>query len=222
MATIKVVDDGLDRASRLLQDTGNIRYSNAELLKFFNDAQREVVLHRPDANTVNSNFTCAAGSKQTLSSSDLRLVDVVRNVSGRVVTQVDRALLDNTLPDWHNSVADATKKIEHFMYDSGDPKHFYVYPAALNTFQLEIVTSRAPSDIAVSDFTTDTQTIGLDDIYANAILDYVLYRAYQKDSEFAGSAAQAQMHFQSFANSLGIKTRADAATDPRPNMRPAA
>jgi hypothetical protein len=172
--------------------------------------------------TVNFNFTCSAGSKQTLGTQDLRLVDVVRNVNGRVVTQVDRKLLDDTLPNWHNATATLDKKIEHFIYESGDPKNFYVYPNALNTHQLEIVTSRAPSDITVSNFSTDTQTIGLDDLYANAILDYLLYRAYQKDSEFAGSANQAQMHFQSFANGLGIKTRSDAATDPRPNMRPAA
>tara|TARA_B100000925_G_C21979126_1_gene461484 strand:+ start:941 stop:1609 length:669 start_codon:yes stop_codon:yes gene_type:complete len=222
MATVKVVGDVLNRASRLLQDTAKVRYTNEELLLFFNDAQREVVLHRPDANTVNFNFTCSAGSKQTLGSQDLRLVDVVRNVNGRVVTQVDRKLLDDTLPNWHNTTATVDKKIEHFIYESGDPKNFYVYPNALNTHQLEIVTSRAPSDITVSNFSTDTQTIGLDDLYANAILDYLLYRAYQKDSEFAGSVNQAQMHFQSFANGLGIKTRSDAATDPRPNMRPAA
>lgn len=222
MATIKVVGDILDRASRLLQDTSNVRYSNEELLKFFNDAQREVVLHRLDANTVNFNFTCTAGSKQTLGASDLRLVDVVRNVSGRVVTQIDRRLLDDSLPNWHNATATEDKKIEHFIYDSGDPKNFYVYPNALNTYQLEIVTSRSPADIVVSNFSTDTQTIGIDDLYANAILDYLLYRAYQKDSEFAGSVNQAQMHFTSFANGLGIKTRSDAATDPRPTMRPAA
>lgn len=222
MATVKVVGDVLNRASRLLQDTAKVRYTNEELLLFFNDAQREVVLHRPDANTVNFNFTCSAGSKQTLGTQDLRLVDVVRNVNGRVVTQVDRKLLDDTLPNWHNATATLDKKIEHFIYESGDPKNFYVYPNALNTHQLEIVTSRAPSDITVSNFSTDTQTIGLDDLYANAILDYLLYRAYQKDSEFSGSVNQAQMHFQSFANGLGIKTRSDAATDPRPNMRPAA
>ena len=222
MATVKVVGDVLNRASRLLQDTAKVRYTNEELLLFFNDAQREVVLHRPDANTVNFNFTCSAGSKQTLGTQDLRLVDVVRNVNGRVVTQVDRKLLDDTLPNWHNATATVDKKIEHFIYESGDPKNFYVYPNALNTHQLEIVTSRAPSDITVSNFSTDTQTIGLDDLYANAILDYLLYRAYQKDSEFSGSVNQAQMHFQSFANGLGIKTRSDAATDPRPNMRPAA
>jgi hypothetical protein len=216
MATTKVVDV-LDRASIILQDTSNVRFPNDELLKFFNDAQREIVLHRPDANTSNGSFTCAAGSKQTLGASALRLIDVVRNENGMAITQIDRKILDETLPDWHNTTADSTKKIEHFVYDSGDPKNFYVYPNALSTFTLEIVTSSAPADISISNFSTDTTTITLDDIYANALLDYVLYRAYQKDSEYAGNAERSMMHYQSFANALGIKTRADAATDPRPN-----
>ena len=42
MATTKVVDI-LDRASIILQDNTNVRFPNDELLKFFNDAQKEVV-----------------------------------------------------------------------------------------------------------------------------------------------------------------------------------
>ena len=123
MATIKVVDV-LDRASIILQDSStNVRYPKAELLKFFNNAQKEVVLHRPDANMVNEDFDCVVGSKQSLPAAGLRLVDVVRNKDGRAITQIDRRVLDQTLPDWHEVVA-GTNKIEHFIYDSSDPKNF--------------------------------------------------------------------------------------------------
>ena len=55
MATTKVVDI-LDRAAIILQDNTNVRFPNDELLKFFNDAQKEVVLHRPDAKMVNTSY----------------------------------------------------------------------------------------------------------------------------------------------------------------------
>lgn len=215
MATTKVVDI-LDRASIILQDNTNVRFPNDELLKFFNDAQKEVVLHRPDAKMVNGSFDCTAGSKQTLPSAALRLIDVVRNVNGRAITQVDRKILDETLPNWHEQAADATRKIEHFVYDPADPKNFYVYPKATTDFDLEIVYSSAPTDVTISNFATDTTTISLDDVYSNCILDYILYRAYQKDSEYAGNAQRAMMHYQSFANALGVKTQADGATTPMP------
>lgn len=217
MATTKVVDI-LGRASIILQDSTNVRFPNDELLKFFNDAQKEVVLHRPDANMQNvNNFTCVAGSKQTIPTTGLRLVDVVRNVGGRAITQVDRKILDETLPNWHETTADSTRKIEHFIFDPADPKHFYVYPKATTAFQLEIVFSAAPSDISISNFNTDTTTISVDDVYANSLLDYILYRAYQKDSEFAGNAQRSMMHYQGFTNSLGVKTQVDAAVTPMPS-----
>lgn len=219
MATTKVVDV-LDRASIILQDTAHTRYANADLLKFFNDGQREVVMFRPDANVVHSAFTCAAGSKQSIANitGALRLVEVVRNTGGRSISQVSRLMLDNALPNWHTAVADPDIKIENFIYDSSDPKHFYVYPAGETTFQLDIIYSKAPTEISISNYSTDTQTISLDDTYANALLDYVLYRAYQYDSEFAGSAQKAMMHYQAFTSAIGQKTQGDSASDPRPDV----
>lgn len=215
MATTKVVDV-LDRASIILQDATKVRFPSSELLKFFNDGQREIVLHRPDANMVNTTLALADGSKQTLPAIALRLVQVVRNVSGRAVTQVDRRILDETLPNWHQSVA-GTNKIEHYIYDAADPKNFYVYPqGASGTHTLELIYSTSPADIAISNFASDTTVISLDDIYGNAILDYILYRSYQKDSEFAGNAERSMMHYSSFSNSLGMKTQADMATTPQP------
>ena len=123
MATTKVVDI-LDRAAIILQDNTNVRFPNSELLKFFNDAQKEVVLHRPDAKMVNTTYSCIDGSKQTLPSAGLRLIEVVRNVGGRAVTQVQKRILDETLPNWHETTA-GTNKIEHFVYDPADPKNFY-------------------------------------------------------------------------------------------------
>tara|TARA_R110002153_G_scaffold92322_9_gene224317 strand:+ start:332 stop:1006 length:675 start_codon:yes stop_codon:yes gene_type:complete len=215
MATTKVRDI-LDRAAIILQDNTNVRFPNDELLKFFNDAQKEVVLHRPDAKMVNTSFDCVSGSKQTLPSAALRLIEVVRNVGGRAVTQVQKRILDETLPNWHEAVAGANK-IEHFIYDPADPKNFYVYPkGAVGTHSLEIVYSSSPSEISISNFETDVQVISIDDVYSNCLLDYVLYRSYQKDSEFAGNASRAMMHYQSFANALGVKTQADVATTPIP------
>lgn len=212
--TIKVVDI-LSRASVVLQDTAATRFTNANLLKFFNDGQREVVIHRPDALVSNSTLALANGSKQTIPAAGHRLINVHRNTNGRAVTQVERKMLDENLPTWHDAVAGANG-IEHFIYDSTDPKNFYVYPKAVSgTHSLEIVYSVIPSDISISNFATDTTVMGIDTAYANCLLDYVLYRCYQIDSD-EGNLARAQMHFGAFAQSLGIKTRSDAAAAPRP------
>lgn len=220
MATTKVVDI-LDRAGIILQDSTNVRFPKQELLKFFNDAQKEVVVHRPDAKMVNTTFACSDGSKQTLPAAALRLIEIVRNVAGRAITQVQKRILDETLPNWHESTAGANK-IEHFVYDPADPKNFYIYPkGASGTHSLEIIYSAIPDQVTITDSAlsagSDTQVIGIDDVYANSLLDYILYRSYQKDSEFSGNAQRAMMHYQSFSNGLGIKTQIDSATTPRPD-----
>ena len=42
----------------------------------------------------------------------------------------------------------------------------------------------------------------MDDIYANALINFALYRAYLKDSEYAGNQQRAASHFQLFVSSI--------------------
>ena len=212
MATVKVIDL-IDRAETVLQDTTNTRWAQAELLSYLNDAQREIVMQRPDAKVTNATLTCAASSKQTLPSGALRLIDIIRNTNGKAITQIDRKILDVQNPSWHTGSANTI--VEHFMYDPADPKNFYVYPVPANSVQIEIAYSQSTTDITIANYSTSTDVIGLDDTYSNAILDYMLYRSYQKDSDFGGNMQKVATHYQSFANSIGLKTRADLVITPQ-------
>ena len=48
----------------------------------------------------------------------------------------------------------------------------------------------------------------------------MLYRAYTKDSEYAGNAARAQAHYGAFANALGVEVKATLAVGPNPVGNP--
>lgn len=50
--------------------------------------------------------------------------------------------------------------------------------------------------------------------FAGPLIDYVLYRMFSKDSEYAGNAARAQAHYTAFANSLGMEIKATVAVAP--------
>lgn len=201
-----LVADLITRAVDILQDTTNVRWPAAELIRYLNDGQRQIVLNVPDASITNSTLALAAGTKQTLPSGGIRLIDVVRNVSGNAIRIIDRDILDTQIPGWHNETAAATK---HYIFDPRDPTHFYVYPPATSASpQVEIIYSSSPSD-AVSG-----GSITLADVYANALLDYVLYRAYSKDAEYAGDSGRAAAAYSSFLQSLGNKVQVDAAVDP--------
>ncbi len=218
MATVKVISL-INKAEEILQDVTNTRWSQQTLLDYLNDAQREIVLYRPDANPVNASFTLAANSsKQTLPTAALRLMKVYKNLNPNKssIAAIDRAVLDDKIENWYEATATA---VEYYVYDGIDPKIFYVYPhTTASDATIELVYSSLPSEITIGNFNTATTVIGLDDIYANTILDYMLYRAYHKDTEFAGDMQKAGSFLATFQNSLGVKNQVDASVAPKPDQ----
>lgn len=214
------------RAVETLQDTTSVRWPVNELVRYLNDGQREVVLYRPDSMVTNSTITCVAGTKQSLPANGAKLIEVIRNAAAtsdkKAVRMINREILDAQTSGWHNITGSVN--ILHFMYDPRDPKVFYVYPPATILAQLDIVYSAYPTDITEPAdgalYTAVSGNISLPDIYGNVLLDYILYRAYTKDSAYAGNAARAQAHYAAFANALGIEIRATVSVAPNPVDNP--
>jgi len=213
-----------------LQDTTGVRWLDAELLRYMNDAQREIVNLRPDAAADHANVQLATGTEQAIPDVGLRLIKVVRNMSAaggsatgkRVIRIVDREILDSQEPNWHDPTVSGdaahTTVVKHYVFDEDDPRKYYVYPGVAGNAYVEIVFSRSPTDFA----NTSSAVSYLDDIYANAIIDYVLYRAYMKDAEFAGNAQRANNHFQLFANSVGAGAQINLMASPNMDAAKAA
>lgn len=218
-ATIKVIEI-VRRAEKTLNDDGAVYWKRIELQDWINDAYREIVTLKPEANAVPATVSLAAGVRQNLAHAGsinlpaaIRILDVVRNMATtslkRAVALIDRKVMDEMIPDW--SAATASVDIGHWMFDPATPKEFLVYPPAPTSpaAQVEIVYSIIPTQHALSEANldptgADTTVISLDDIYSNTILDYVLYRAFLKDFE-AGVSQKAITHQAAFANSLGAK-----------------
>ena len=201
-----------------LQDSTSIRWPVNELVRYLNDGQREVVLHRPDATRTNAAMPLVAGSRQTLPANGTKLIEVIRNTNGnkRAVRQTNREILDAQSPGWHN--LSGTTEVLHFTYDVRDPTTFYVYPPAGTGASVDLVYAAMPTDITEPGdgalYTAVAGNLGVPDIYGNVIQDYVLYRAYTKDSEYAGNAARAAAHYTQVANALGIEVKATIAVAP--------
>ena len=212
----------MDRVATVLNDATNVRWVQQDLVRYLNDGQRETVLLKPEACVSNASAVLTASStKQSIPATGIALVDVVRNMGangttvGKVIRNVDRDVLDTLSLDWHTDAADAVNGIQHFTFDPRDPKHYYVYPQApASAWYVELVCSINPADLpyGVSD-NANTTVISLDDIYANALCDYMLYRAYSRDAE-SGNAGLAAAHYQAFANSLGVKTQNEVQRNP--------
>lgn len=203
----------VDRARHILQDTtsGGTRWLDPELLKWVNDAQREIVLLKPNAYSAVESVNLVAGTRQNLPAAGLLLLAIVRNTSGPAVRRVDRNIMDSENNSWHMDTA--TDLIEHYVFDDDAPDTFWVYPPNTGAGEVEVIYSKSPADL--SDL---SDPITLNDIYSNVILDYILYRAYSKDTDYAGNQQRAGNHYNAFNNSLGVKLKAEQSSSPNQNV----
>lgn len=219
MATITVASI-LTKVTTILQDASNVRWSADELILWLNDAQRELVLYKPNAYVTTAAVVCVAGTKQSLPSTAVSLIDIVRNMGtngttpGNAIRAVSREILDAQVPNWHSATASAT--VKHFVYTSLSPRTYYVYPPQPASGQgyVELVYVALPTD-AVSG-----GVITLDDIYVTPIISYILFRAYSKDAEFAGNATLAATYYQQFQGLIQGKVTAEAASNPDQALAP--
>jgi len=196
----------IDRASGLLQDPTNVRWSRAEHLTHLNAGQRALVLFKPNAYTKSALVTLVAGTKQSLPDEAAGLIDIPRNDAGPAITVSDRKLMDAQNPNWHAATASAT--VKHYFYNALDVRRFYVYPPAIAGSKVEAVYPATPPNIA------ENAVILVDDIYEDALLNYVMFRAYSKDTEYAASANMAALYYGAFKELLTGKTNAESAVNP--------
>ena len=129
---------------------------------------------------------------------------------------MSREVLDAQTPDWHDPTVSGdaahTAVIKHYIYDEQNPRNFYVYPGVAGDSYVEIIYSANPTTVVQSG------NLSIPDIYANAVTDYVLFRAYTKDAEYAGNNQRASTHYNLFLGSVTGKGQIDAVTSPNTDM----
>jgi len=198
------------RVNKLLNDPGFVRWPEEELLNYLNDAQRAIVLRRPDSYSIDiDDFACVEGTKQALPADALRLIDITRNATGKAIRgPYNRQVLDDNHENWYAGTDAA--EVQLYIYDERVPKTFYVYPGVAAGVLLTLAYSKAPASIGMTEHNS-SEVIALDDIYVNAIIEWILYRSYMKDAEYAADPNKSTMHLQAFESQLGQKNQADSA-----------
>lgn len=200
----------VSKASSLIDDYLNTWYPIEELLDWLNDGQNDIVLLRPQAFAVTADYSLTPTStKQVLPSDAQMLVAVTRNVEGGApIRLVSRDVLDTQVPGW-GTEANTTDQISAYCYDPRNPKVFYVFPMAPSTtHHVEIIYSALPTKCDL----TSSPTIALDDIYANALVDYMIYRASIKKADYSRATA----HYSAFSLAVGVRSKVDL--DQNPNL----
>jgi len=209
----------------LSDETVAYRWSDAELLRYLNAAQRQIVTLVPEAFAVELPITVVPGNaRQTLSRATgaIKFIKVTSNIEGGFRTgllrSIEKDALDTHDPDWEvTAAADSPSYFKHYMHDPREPLVFYLYPLPNAAKQIFVVHSLRPT---VATTTSSDVALGAD--YENAIIDYMVFRALSREGRFGLPADKVQNLWNNFLRSLGLKIESDRRVSPEQNRPPSA
>ena len=204
----------IENAQIVLLDKSGVRWSPAELLGYLNEGQRALVGYKSNAYVVSRSVQLVAGTIQSIPDDAVQLFDIVRNMGanggtpGRAIRIAKREMLDAQVPNWHAATPSA--EVRHYLYAEASPRQFMVYPPqpTVSPNYVYMTFGALPPAVALS------EPIRVDDIYEMPLLDFVLYRAWMKDTEFNADGNRSAAHMQAFIAALTGKGRNEAGASP--------
>lgn len=205
----------IKRVSLVLDDINHVKYDLSHKIDSLNEALQALISYRPDAAAKTAMMLLVAGTRQTLPADGVRLLKVIRNRgasglsdAGRAIRKADMLVQDALIPDWHTTTGQTT--IDEYFFDPFVPKEFYVYPPASVSPIIGIDISYVR---VLSTITAGTDNFPIDDYFAPAIQEWMLYSLLVGDNDQNRLAANA--HLQTFANLLQVKVASDVAANPK-------
>lgn len=199
----------IERAQVILRDKTGRYFKESDLWLWLCDGQREVALQVPEAAAVTENLALVDGVTQSIPDTSHCLIDIPRNTTGETIRLIMKDIMDDLRPDWAKDTGSTT--VQHYMYErdaAGRPKrprNFEVWPPVLNVTTPATVTATVVciSSAMPDDSSYETDEFLVDVTYANALLDYTLYRGL---SEFTGNPEhmrRATAHLEAFMIACG-------------------
>lgn len=205
--------------SQLIDEGAQVRWTDAELLRWLSDGQRTLVAMDPSLGEVTDAVPLVEGSLQQLPDGAFMLLDITCNMGrdggepGRVVTVIMRENLDRVDPNWRAGLR--SEVTQHYIYDPKQPRRYYVYPPSNGDNWLEISRAHNPPDM-----TALADVITVPDLYQTALFDYVMFRAHQKDSDYAADDAKAGAYLQLFQMFAAGHTQGQVGESPNRQLGP--
>jgi len=202
-----LIDIALDQ----IQDEDRSLWEYQDLINWYNLGTRQIVSVDPRANPILISIKLASGIKQAIPAGGIGLVEVIRNMGadgetpGRAIIQTTLDALRRSYPSYSTETSSAI--IYNWMADEVDKTIFRVYPPADGTSYVEIEYGKVPT-IIVYDEAEDWKSahVGIKENYIDPIMNYLLSRAFGKDTDIPGNMDKATYYYGLYMSGMGIGT----------------
>lgn len=204
-----------NKVAEILQDEGLVTWNESQLLSSLRMAIRAVCVIRPDAYTETGAIPLVAGVEQSLPAGGQRLVACYHNMNSNdvigkavvdMVSMSDKSHIDR---DWFSAAVGSS--VYEVVYEENRPGAFWVSPPVTPGNKLYATWTVEPTVESLS----WSSTFPIDDKYASAAAEYMLYLSFARDSDQTPNAARAEQHKQMFFSLMQVKMTGDMMVAPK-------
>lgn len=199
----------ITHARQMLSDTAGERWSDADLLSYYNEGVRAAVELKPSINLSVVDVPLQAGSLQLFPVTVASIRRFLHNrtsagITGAAVTETTERRLSAEDPDWRNAVPAA--EALHVVFESINQTEFWVYPPQPNptTNSLRVLAAVYPSSA-----TSITDPMEVNDELIPALAHYIVHRALFNNTDSPDEQQNALLHYQFFEQRLGIQKQGE-------------
>lgn len=189
-------NDVCTRAKYLVTDPDGVRWTADECVLWLNDGLKELVRLRPDSCIARRDLQLVPGVEQVLPENCVKLLDVLgsmnaRGMNGPVPSPVSRSALDMIVPMWMQTRG--TGFVIDYCYTASDPRRLFVYPRQPDPpGMMTVLYYAVPPTVLLGD------PLPVRDDFIAPLANYLLFRMYSKDAEFAANLQVAQVYYTAF------------------------
>ena len=199
------------------EDADGDVWNDTTLLAFYNNAIKTACQAKPSLCATVKAISLSAGSAQSITSTDYRLMGVLYNYVGDAVGKVIRGPvpmvdMDAMDPSWHTTAANTDDTVDEYVINTETPRDFWVSPMASASSKIMATVAALPADA----------TVPADDDIPDSILpiidgitEYMLYCCWRGDDERNPTWAKAERARQNANDILGIKIKAESIDSPK-------
>lgn len=185
-----IVSDVKTRVKRQFGDEAAVQVTDADILRWINDGQKDIALHNETVLQKSSTANSVANQQDYLLPTDLltlRALHWKRNndVAFYHLKGMSFQEFDEYIDGWEGTAFQASNPMVYTIFE-GNIKLFPI-PIQSGTSNLKIFYNRQPADVV-----NDGDVIDLPAAYHNAIVSYCLTKAYELDEDWGAASTLAQ------------------------------
>lgn len=211
--TTKSVNDVITSVNRQFGDESGTQITSADIIRWINDGQREIVLKNTEVNQAMVQINVVVGQTAYPVLANVPDIMVIHSIhfNGQILRPMSFVQAQEQIIQSDDT---STSDTPSFWYEYAGVINLWPKPSVNKTAGLTIFYSKAPTTV-----TTTTAPLTVPDSYFKALVDYCTAQAHELDQDFAAANVK-QQQFETSIQVQANRTRSEDNVYPTITLLP--